>query len=346
MENDYFAVLKENGIQWLPSRKGAKIPALRRYAEYYTTPPTDSEYNEWMQGIQEGKYDGIQVICGNVSKNLLVLDFDNPFHNSNDKNKLKEGEEIVEATVRAVLGKDVDSLKNETWVSSTIHNGFHVHFFVDKNIEIKSTQFSNFKVEIKGEKQLSKEYPSAGYTNLSSPENIRELSKEEYKRLVEKLETIKKNWKFIEPILEYWQLGRRHDLALGFSAFLRKKLNLTAKETLDIILFIAKYRQDEEPNERIRDVNDTYKQPIDEAAIHYWIVERANLQDLYKQLYSMLPKTTTSNKNIEENTNEKQSNEQSKRDKKINDFIEDFLQDHNVIALYTSTSSPFCLFSE
>ncbi len=294
MENDYFAVLKENGIQWLPSRKGAKIPALRRYAEYYTTPPTDSEYNEWMQGIQEGKYDGIQVICGNVSKNLLVLDFDNPFHNSNDKNKLKEGEEIVEATVRAVLGKDVDSLKNETWVSSTIHNGFHVHFFVDKNIEIKSTQFSNFKVEIKGEKQLSKEYPSAGYTNLSSPENIRELSKEEYKRLVEKLETIKKNWKFIEPILEYWKLGARHNLTLGFSGLLRRDLHLNEKEAMDIIDFIVKLKNDEEPEDRKSTIKGTYSKPIEKVSAKDGF-EDAGAEELYQKLCSMLPEATNAN---------------------------------------------------
>ena len=295
METNYFAVLKDKkGIHWLPSRKGAKIPALRRYAEYYTTPPTDSEYNEWMQGIQEGKYDGIQVICGNVSKNLLVLDFDNPFHNSNDKNKLKEGEEIVEATVRAVLGKDVDSLKNETWVSSTIHNGFHVHFFVDKNIEIKSTQFSNFKVEIKGEKQLSKEYPSAGYTNLSSPENIRELSKEEYKRLVEKLETIKKNWKFIEPILEYWKLGARHNLTLGFSGLLRRDLHLNEKEAMDIIDFIVKLKNDEEPEDRKSTIKGTYSKPIEKVSAKDGF-EDAGAEELYQKLCSMLPEATNSN---------------------------------------------------
>ena len=146
---EYFNLLKDKkGIHWLPSRKGAKIPALSSYREYFENPPTDQEYQEWIDGIQKGicdgfQTDGIQIINGKVSNNFFTLDFD-----SKDENLIK-----------AILDKDLNILKLETWVSSTPH-GFHVHYFADNDIEVGSKQFSSLKVDIKGEKSLSKEWPS------------------------------------------------------------------------------------------------------------------------------------------------------------------------------------------
>ncbi len=277
METNYFNVLKMNGSHWIPSTKEKK-PALSSFANYFETPPDDAKYNEWIAGIENGIYDGIQLMCGTVSKNIFAIDFD-----SKDENLIK-----------AILDKDLNTLKLETWVSST-HRGFHIHYFVEKGVETKKKDF-NIKVEILGERSLSKEYPSEGYVNLSSPENIRELSKEEYKRLIEKLETVKKNWKFIEPTLEYWEKGDRHYLTLGFSGILRKKLSLNEKDATDIINFIAKYKNDEEAEKRKSDIKTTYSQPIDEVAIHDWFKE-AGAEELDKKLFSMLPKTTTSNEN-------------------------------------------------
>ena len=49
-ESDYFTMLKENGIHWLPSTK-AKIPALSKYGEYYKNPPSEQEYQAWTNGV-------------------------------------------------------------------------------------------------------------------------------------------------------------------------------------------------------------------------------------------------------------------------------------------------------
>ena len=280
METNYFAVLKEDGIHWLPSTKDKK-PALLSYKEYFENPPTDQKYQEWIDGIQKGIYngiqtDGIQIINGKVSNNLFTLDFD-----SKDENLIK-----------AILDKDINTLKLETWVSSTPH-GFHVHYFVEKGVETKTGGFG-IKVEIKGEKSLSKEWPSENYTNLSMPDIIKTLPKEEYDKLIAKLELIKKNWKFIEPTLEYWEKGHRDYLALGFSGLLRKDLNLNEKDATDIINFIVKLKNDEDPEDRKSTIKGTYSKPIEEVAV-YDGFEKAGAQELYKKLRSMLPKATNSN---------------------------------------------------
>ena len=79
METDYFNVLKENGIHWLPSTKEKK-PALSSYKEYFTTVPSEQTYKAWSEGIQNGRHDGIQVINGKVSNNLFTLSFDFDFY--------------------------------------------------------------------------------------------------------------------------------------------------------------------------------------------------------------------------------------------------------------------------
>ena len=306
METDYFHTLTEQRISWLPSTRDKK-PALSSYKEYFTTAPNEQNYKEWLEGIQDRKYDGIQIINGKISKGLFTIDFD-----SKDEN-----------LIRAILDKDLNNLKAETWVSSTPH-GFHVHFFADKNTATKSIQFSNLKVDVKGEKSLSKEFPSENYTNLSEPNNIRTLSKEETDSIVAKLEIINSKWNYIGPVIENWVSGHRQLLALGFIAFLRKKLSLNIKDATYIISFIAKYKNDEEAWQRLQAIQQTFAKQIDETAIHSWF-DQAALEEVDKKLYSLLPTTTASSEN-----------EQSKRDKRINDFIEDFLHNHNVIAMPNS----------
>ncbi len=74
-ESDYFTMLKENGIHWLPSTKDKK-PALSSYKEYFDQAPSQQEYTSWIKGIENGWNDGIQIICGKVSNGLFTIDFD------------------------------------------------------------------------------------------------------------------------------------------------------------------------------------------------------------------------------------------------------------------------------
>ena len=272
-------ILKSKGIAWLPSTKEKK-PALSSYKEYFTTAPNEQNYKEWLEGIQDRRYDGIQIINGKISKGLFTIDFD-----SKDEN-----------LIRAVLYKDINTLKLETWVSSTPH-GFHVHYFADNDIEVGSKQFSSLKVDIKGEKSLSKEWPSENYTNLSMPDVIKMLSKEEIERLLSKLKLLDRNWAFIEPVFSEWKQGRRQLLALAFAGFMRKRLNLDIKSATEIMLFICRLTNDEETATRVIAIQQTFSKSTDETAIHTWF-EQINLQELDKKLYSLLK----SNQNKDENS--------------------------------------------
>jgi hypothetical protein len=65
---------RSHGLSIIPIRPdGSKAPALDAWQELQRRPPTDAEVREWF-----GNGCGIAVVCGTVSRNLEVLDFDSP----------------------------------------------------------------------------------------------------------------------------------------------------------------------------------------------------------------------------------------------------------------------------
>ncbi len=52
---------------------GSKRPALTSWSEYMRRPPTEAELVEW---FSPGKQLGVGIVCGRVSRNLEVMDFD------------------------------------------------------------------------------------------------------------------------------------------------------------------------------------------------------------------------------------------------------------------------------
>ncbi|MBU1750139.1 MAG: bifunctional DNA primase/polymerase, partial [Chloroflexi bacterium] len=62
------------GVAVLPIRKGSKAPDLTSWAEYQVRQPTDAELVAWF-GNGHGR-DALGVVCGQVSGNLVILDFD------------------------------------------------------------------------------------------------------------------------------------------------------------------------------------------------------------------------------------------------------------------------------
>jgi hypothetical protein len=64
------------GLSVIPVRAdGTKAPALASWKDYQSRPPTDAELERWF--TPRGSFaSGVAVVCGAVSGNLEVLDFD------------------------------------------------------------------------------------------------------------------------------------------------------------------------------------------------------------------------------------------------------------------------------
>ena len=61
------------GLSALPANRAQKRPCLPRWSEFQTRLPTEPEVGHWFAN----KCDAICIVCGEVSGNLEVIDFDN-----------------------------------------------------------------------------------------------------------------------------------------------------------------------------------------------------------------------------------------------------------------------------
>lgn len=61
-----------SGLSVLPANVQLKFAALRQWKEYQKRLPTDDELNSWFASGQSG----ICIICGCISGNLEMIDFD------------------------------------------------------------------------------------------------------------------------------------------------------------------------------------------------------------------------------------------------------------------------------
>jgi hypothetical protein len=58
-----------NGLSVIPAIKSKKRPSLRKWKDYQQRLPTEQEWENWYA-------DALCIICGEVSGNLLMIDFD------------------------------------------------------------------------------------------------------------------------------------------------------------------------------------------------------------------------------------------------------------------------------
>ena len=58
-----------NGLSVIPAIRKEKRPSLRRWKDYQQRLPTEVEWGYWCA-------DALCIICGEVSGNLLMIDFD------------------------------------------------------------------------------------------------------------------------------------------------------------------------------------------------------------------------------------------------------------------------------
>jgi hypothetical protein len=70
---------------------------------------------------------------------------------------------------------------------------------------------------------------------------------------------------FRTALIEAWQEGRRHQLALGLAGYLRKA-NVSKELALQIMQYVAQEALDPEINDRLKAVETTYEKPLEKVA--------------------------------------------------------------------------------
>lgn len=67
---------RKQGLCVIPIKYGSKKPAIPSWEQYQHRQPTDEEIKTWFYNAEEQAPFNIGIICGKVSGNLFVLDFD------------------------------------------------------------------------------------------------------------------------------------------------------------------------------------------------------------------------------------------------------------------------------
>lgn len=141
------------GLTVIPLKFGEKTPALESWKIYQTRKPTEEELDQWFSGEPRN----IGVVCGRVSKNLGVIDFDKAeiYYKFFDTKKI-EAETLVVKTARSI----------------------HVYLFSDRPFE--TFKIPDLSIDVKGEGGYVVAPPSihpsgAQYTIISQARKITQV---------------------------------------------------------------------------------------------------------------------------------------------------------------------------
>jgi len=74
----YVDLYKKLGFSIIPLQARSKSPALETWKEYQSRKPSDQELAQWFNDTDLAKGMNIGIVCGPVSGNLVVIDFDDP----------------------------------------------------------------------------------------------------------------------------------------------------------------------------------------------------------------------------------------------------------------------------
>jgi len=211
--------LVDMGLNVIPLNEKTKIPALSSWEEYQHRMVKDEELHKW---FDDGKKN-IAVICGKVSGNLVVIDFDN-------------------LDILPFLSKDISVLQKET-ITVRTGKGLHIYFRVDEKYT-QTRRFENLKVDIKGEGGYvvapPSIHPSGATYQFQGEANIK--FNEKFGELLEFLEEKDQEAKYLWKILPFWQPGKRNFLVVGLTVFFKIKLNWDLEKINNFIQGINRMR--------------------------------------------------------------------------------------------------------
>jgi hypothetical protein len=263
---DYAIFYVTYGLSVIPLKPGEKVPLIK-WEAYQNTPPSLDEVQKWFKDCSNN----IAIVCGRVSGNLVVIDFD-------DK-------EVYEKAIKEIENdQELKDIVDNTWLVQT-GKGFHIYLRVDSDKPVKSTKLP--KIDIKGEggyvvappslHPSGKRYTFIRFTKTTGHE-IRVVSEVQYNRLLtilEKVTNAKLTWvevdrrpkefeltseqiqgivKALEPI---YKPDHRHKVILYLTGWLYTR-GVSYESAEKLVKEICEHYKDEECEDRLYTLKDTY----------------------------------------------------------------------------------------
>ncbi len=233
---DIETILKNyrKGLSIIPLNKGEKKPAIK-WEEFQKRRPTEEELRDWFRHDRN-----FGIICGEVSQNLVVFDFD-------------------EAEAVNFVFTDFEKVKRKTMVVRT-GKGYHIYSRTGKVVPSSKRTHLHLDIQSEGKYVVGPGslHPSGAIYNSIGAENIDDIDDYTgFLDLIDKKDAVYDAAKFIGTI---WQAGDRHDITLRLASLLRKQLHWEIDDTKEFILGIMRMKEDnEEVSDRIRAIEDAYE---------------------------------------------------------------------------------------
>ncbi|ACP38612.1 bifunctional DNA primase/polymerase [Saccharolobus islandicus] len=254
------------GLSVIPLKPKEKIPIVE-WGEYQKERPSISEIEKWFKDTDNN----IAIVCGKVSGNLVVIDFDDT--------------EIYEKFLKEVeKDNELSESVNNTWLVET-GKGYHIYLRVDNDKPVRTAKLP--KIDIKGEggyvvappsiHPSGKRYEFVRFSKTTGHE-IRVISEEQYQKLLALLERItgvkveeevsgenrkfreltsEKVLKIADIIAPIYKEGQRHNVIMYLSGWLYKA-NVSYESAKKLVEFICDKFGDNECNDRLYTLDRTY----------------------------------------------------------------------------------------
>jgi len=260
--------LVDLGFSVIPIKPKDKVPAIPTWKEFQTRKPSDEELHEWFDDGNKN----IAIVCGKISGNLVVVDFDDP------------------ATLDFLVDGGIAKFREKTLVVKT-GKGYHAYFIVSENL-LQNRRFDNLKIDIKGEGGYVIAPPSihkegVRYQFLNDKDVERNEKFGEFLRVLEQKDY---EFKYAKEVLPYWEPSKRNFLEVGLPVFLKQREKWGLDEVTDLILGINRMKpfpQDpQSESEIIARVKNAYEK---EYNYKRFLSDDIGTDELLKTLERMTP---------------------------------------------------------
>jgi P4 family phage/plasmid primase-like protien len=250
----------EMGLSVIPLRPRDKKPNLSQWEQYQTRRATEKEIESWFKDTDNN----VGIVCGKVSGNLVVVDFD-------DERAFRycfsQGDGLAEKTLCARTSK-----------------GVHVYLRLEettKKTTLRATSGTgkakpSLPVDIQGEGGYVVAPPSIhptgkGYAFISEVSEIAVIDGDQWTRFNGQMRERAEEWPIAERLLPAWNEGSRQNLAMGVSGFFRKIAGFNEDRVVRIVEGICQATGDTEVSQRTSAVHATFSKDVDDVAIMNWL---------------------------------------------------------------------------
>ncbi len=291
---DWALFYLSRGLSPVPARKDIKAPSIQDWTKYARVKPSKEDIEEWFKGKTWSDVN-IFLVMGN---GVFGIDFDKP------------------ELWYLFFSKTPEELAKNTWVEKT-PKGYHVYFRAPG--EIKTIEAPGL-VELKGDGRGFLVAPSirsdgGRYKFISNIEEVKisHLDEFQIQEAGELIKKIKKLYPVIREVLPIWKEGIRHDVAVLLSGAMHSK-GITLEDGEFIIRAICKLARDEELEDRIRALKDTYADATPSGVPKFkGKIGKEFGEDVAERILQKLTELSPHKSQIEKNTEEKKEEERIKK---------------------------------